>query len=97
MWQGINNAHPCHETEAQTTIHWAILAAKHNPHNTTILIIPYLNWHQNFTHHTGPSPNTHVITHIPADTTRYEEPTKPQGFNQPRIEPLTIRILCVHH
>ena len=96
-WQGIGYAHPHNETEAQTTIHWARLAAKHDPNTITILTIPYINWYQNPTPYIGPFPDTHVITHIPAYTTKYEEPTKPPELNEPRIEPLAIRILCVHH
>ena len=44
-----------------------------------------------------PLHDTYVITNIPVDTTKYEEPTKPPEFTEPRIEPLAIRILCVHH
>ena len=96
-WQGIGYAHLHNETEAQTTIHWAKLGAKHDPHTTTILTIPFINWYQIFTPHLGPFSYTHVITHISAYTTKYKEATKPQEFNKPRIEPLTIRIHCVHH
>lgn len=86
---------PHNGIEAQTTIHWARLAARHDPNITTILTIPYINWYQNSTPHIGPFPDTH--THIPANTTKYEEPTKPLELNEPCLEPLTIRILCAHH
>ena len=98
-WQGIDYAHPHNESEAQTTIHWARLATKHDPYTITILIIPYINWNQNLTPYIGPFLDTHVITHIPTYITKYEEPTKPPKLSEPCIESLTlaIRILCVVH
>ena len=96
-WQGIGYAHPHNEIEAQITIHWARFAAKHDLDTITILTIQNINLYQNPTPYVGPFPDTHVITYIPADTTKYEEPTKPPELNEPQIETLAIRILCVHH
>ena len=78
-------------------IHWARLAAKNDPNTITILVIPDNNWYQNFAPYNGPFPDTHVMTHFAADTITYEEPINPQSNKTPRIEPLAIRILCVHH
>ena len=38
-----------------------------------------------------------MIAHIPSDMITYEESTIPLELNKPRVEPSTIRILCVHH
>ena len=95
-WKGIGYAHPHNEKEAKTAIHWARLAAKNDPDTVTILTIPDNKWYQNHTPHIGPFRDTHVITHIPADTITYEEPTIPIEMNKPRVEPSTIHILYVH-
>ena len=92
-WHGTGYAHPHNEREAQVAIHWARLATKHNPNSITILTIPDINP----TPYLGPFSYTHVIIHIPANTTKYEEPTKPPELSETRIESLAIRILCVHH
>ena len=94
---GIGYAHLHNEKEAETTIHWARLAAKNNPNIITILTISDNKWYQNHTPYIGPFLYTHVIAHIPADTITYEEPTIPKHMNKPQIEPSTIHILCVHH
>jgi hypothetical protein len=40
----------------------------------------------------------HVNIHFTLDTITYTEPTIPPELNkEPRIEPLAIRILCIHH
>ena len=96
-WKGIGYAHPHNEKEAETAIHWARLAAKNDPNTIIILTISDNKWYQNYTPHTGPFRDTHVITHIPADTITYEEPTIPIEMNKPQVEPSTIHILCVHH
>jgi hypothetical protein len=56
---------------AQQAIHWARLAAKNDPNTFTILIIPDINWYQNYSPHTGPFPDTHTMTHFAADTITY--------------------------
>ena len=96
-WKGIGYAHPHNKQDAQTTIHWARLAAKNDPHTITIITIPYNNWYQNFTPHTSPLLDTHVIAYIPADTLTYKEPNIALELNKPRIEPSAIHILCIHH
>ena len=60
-------------------------ATKYDLYTITILTIPNINWYQNFTPYLGPFPNTHVITHIPSDTTKYEEPIKPPDVSKPPI------------
>ena len=96
-WQGIGYAHPHNVTNLQQAIHWARLAAQHDPHSITILISPDTDWYQNSNPHTGPFPDTHVIAHFAADTITYEEPTIPPELNIPRKEPSTMRIFCIHH
>ena len=81
----------------QQTIHWARLAAKNDPNTITILVTPDINWYQNYSPHIGPFLDTHVLAHFMADTITYDEPTIPQNTNKPRIEPLAIHILCIHH
>ena len=81
----------------QQAIHWARLAAKNDPNTITLLVIPDTNWYQNYSPHTGPFPDTHVLAHFTADTITYDEPTTPQITNKPRIEPLAIHIFCIHH
>jgi hypothetical protein len=82
---------------AQQAIHWARLAAKNNPDALTILVIPDINWYQNYSPHSGPFPDTHTIAHFAADTITYDEPINPQVPIKPRIEPLAIHIFCTHH
>jgi hypothetical protein len=96
-WNGIGCAHPYNEEMIQQAIHWARLAAKNDPNTITLLVIPDINWYQNYTPHTGPFPDTHVLAHFTADTIIYDEPTIPQNINKPRTEPLAIHILCIHH
>ena len=88
---------PTTKKKQETAIHWARLAAKNNPNTITILTIPDNKWYQNHTPHIGPFQDTHVITHIPADTITYEEPTIPIEMNKPRVESASIHILYVHH
>ena len=95
-WKGIGYAYPHNEKEAETAIHWARLAAKNDPNTITILTIPNNKWYQNHTPHIGPFRDTYVITHIPANTITYEEPTIPIEMNKPQVEPSIIHILCVH-
>jgi hypothetical protein len=82
---------------AQQAIHWARLAAKNDPETLTILVIPDINWYQNYSPYTGPFPDTHTIAHFTADTITYDEPINPQVPIKPRIEPLAIHIFCTHH
>jgi hypothetical protein len=82
---------------AQQAIHWARLAAKNDPNTFTILIIPDINWYQNYSPHTGPFPDTHTMTHFAADTITYVEPINPQIPTKLRVEPLAIHIFCTHH
>jgi len=96
-WKGIGYAHPPNEEMAQQAIHWARLAAKNDPTTITILVIPDINWYQNYSPHSGPFPDTHIIAHFAADTITYDEPTKYQDLNKTRTEPLAIHILCTHH
>ena len=96
-WKRIGYAHPHNEEEVEKAIHWAKLAAKNDPNTMTILTIHDSKWYQNYTPYIGPSPDTHVIAHIQANTIIYEEPTIPLELNKPWIEPSTIHILCVHH
>jgi hypothetical protein len=79
------------------TIHWAQLAAKNDPNTITILVIPDINRYQNYSPHTGPFRDTHIIDHFAADTIIYDEPITPLDINIPRIEPLAIHIFCIHH
>jgi hypothetical protein len=81
----------------QQAIHWARLAAKNDPDTLTILVIPDINWYQNYSPHTGLFPDTHTIAHFAADTIIYDEPINPQVPIKPRIEPLAIHIFCTHH
>jgi hypothetical protein len=82
---------------AQQAIHWARLVAKNDSNTITFLVIPDINWYQNYSPHTGPFPDTHVLAHFTADTITYDEPTNPQATNKPQIEPLAIHIYCIHH
>ena len=82
---------------AQQTIHWARLAAKNDPNTVTLLVTPDMNWYQNYSPHTGPFSDTHVLAHFYADTITYDEPTNPQNTNKPRIDTLAIHIRCIHH
>ena len=59
--------------------------------------MPNINWYQDPFPNTGPLLNTHVISLFAADTITYEEPTIPQDRQKLKIEPLAIRILCIHH
>ena len=81
----------------QQAIHWAILAAKHDPNTITLLVIPDINWYQNYSPHTGPFIDTHVLAHFTADTITFDELTTPQNINKPKIEPLAIHIFCIYH
>ena len=102
-WEGIGYAHPHSKDDAQKAIHWARLAASKNPANVTYIIHPDTNWYQNPSPHTGPFPDTHIISIFEADTIIYTEPTKPpkpQTTNKeekPRKEPSTLQLLCIHH
>ena len=96
-WRGIRYAHPPNIEMAQQTIHWARLAAQHDPYTITLLIIPDNNWYQIPTPYKGPFLDTHVITHFSADTITYDEPIPLNITNTPLTEPLAIRILCIHH
>ena len=57
-WNGIGYAHPHNEETTQQAIHWARLAAKHDPDTITILVTPDINWYLNYSPHTGPFPDT---------------------------------------
>jgi len=93
-WKGIGFAHPHNEEMAQQAIHWARLAAKHDPSTITILVILDIIWYQNFSPYTGPFKDTHVIAHFAAATITYEEPTIPPELNKhPCTETLAIHIL----
>ena len=82
---------------AQQAIHWARVAAKNDPNTITILVIPDVNWYQNYSPHESLFPDTHTIAHFAADTITYVEPLNPQAPDKPRTEPLAIHILCTHH
>ena len=82
---------------AHQAIHWARLTAKNDPNTFTILVIPDINWYENYSPNIGPFPDTHTIAHFAADTINYDEPTNPQAPNKPRTEPLAIHIFCTHH
>ena len=86
-WNGIGYAHPHNEETTQQAIHWARLAAKNDINNITLLVTPDINWYQNYSPHTGPFPDTHVLAYFHADTITYDEPTTPKNINNPRIEP----------
>ena len=90
-------AHPHNEETTQQAIHWTRLAAKNDPNNITLLVIPDINSYQNYSPHIGPFLDTHVVAHFNADTVTYDEPTTPQNINKPCTEPLTIHIFCIHH
>ena len=96
-WKGIGYAHPHNEETTHQAIHWARLAAKHDPTTATIIVIPDKDWYHNKTPYEGPFPDTHVIAHFAADTITYDKPNTPQNSPNPRIEPLAIHILCIHH
>lgn len=68
-------AHPHTEDDIQQTLHWARLAAKNNANTITIFITTDPNWYHNLNPHNGPFPDSHVITHLKADTITYDEPT----------------------
>ena len=76
-WKGIGYAHPHNQDATLQAIHWARLAAKHNPTTVTILTLPDTNWYQNLTPHNGPFPDTHVIAHFATDTITYDIPSTP--------------------
>jgi hypothetical protein len=78
-------------------IHWARLAAKNDPNTITILVMPNKNWYQDPTPYTGPFPDTHVISHLAADTISYEEPTILQDRQELKSEAFAIQIFCIHH
>ena len=82
---------------AHQAIHWARLAARHDPSTITILTIPDTNSYQNKVPYNGPFPDSHVMIHFAADTITYDEPTTPQDTPTPQMEPLAIYILCIHH
>ena len=81
----------------QQAIHWARLAARNNPDTVTLIVTPDTNWYQNYSPHTGPFLDTHILAHFSVDTITYDVPTNPQNLNKPQIEPLAIHILCIHH
>ena len=71
-WIGNGIAHPDNKEETQQALHWARLAAKHDPNYTSTLIFtPDKNWYQ----HSGPFPGSHIIALFQADSLPYEEPT----------------------
>ena len=95
-WQGNGFAHPHTEKDAHQALHWTRLAAMNNPTTITILAIPNANWYHNFNSYIGPFPDAHVITHFPADTITYEEPTIPPELKiVPRTKPSAQNILFV--
>jgi hypothetical protein len=93
-WLGTRYAHP-HNKE---NLHWACLAAKENQDTITIFTIPDEEWTTNDAPYKTIFDDTHVIIHFPPDTIIYTESTIPLELNkEPRIEPLVVRILCIHH
>jgi hypothetical protein len=87
-WQNIGYAHPRKTKYIHKAIHWAQLAAQENHDTITILTIPDEEWTTN---------ETPYKTFTP-DTITYTKPTILQELNkEPRIKPLAIRILCIHH
>ena len=81
----------------QQAIHWARLATKNDPNTATLIVTSYTNWYQNYSPHTGPFPDTHILAYFAADTITYNVPTNSQNFYKSRIEPLAIHIFCIHH
>jgi hypothetical protein len=98
-WMGSGYVHPNNPIDFQKVLHWARLAAHHDPLALTILIIPYPQWYHNSTPLIGPFPDTHNINiHFEADTITYKEPTIPIKLNQhPKKEPSTLHVYCIHH
>jgi hypothetical protein len=97
-WQNIGYAHPRKTKYIHKAIHWAQLAAQENHDTITILTIPDEEWTTNETPYKTKFEDTHVSIHFTPDTITYTEPTIPLELNkEPRIEPLAIRILCIHH
>jgi ribonuclease HI len=97
-WLNKGYAHPHNKEDLQKAIHWARLAAKENQDTITILTIPDAEWTTSDTPYKTIFDDTHVIIHFPPDTITYTEPTIPPKLNkEPRIEPLAVRILCIHH
>jgi hypothetical protein len=68
QWHGIGCAHPTTSTDAQQALHWACLAAHHDPTAFTILVLPDPTWYHNFDPMTRPFPDIHIILHFEADT-----------------------------
>jgi hypothetical protein len=97
-WTGSGYAHPNTPIDFQKALHWARLAAQHDPLALTILITPNLQWYQNSTPLLGPFLDTHNIIHFEVDTITYKEPTIPIELNQqPRKEPSMLHVYCIHH
>jgi hypothetical protein len=97
-WLENEYAHPHNKENIQKAIHWARLAAKENQDTITILTIPDEEWTTNDTPYKTIFEDKHVIIHFPPDAITYIEPTIPPELNkEPRIEPLAIRIICIHH
>jgi hypothetical protein len=97
-WMGSGYAHPNTPKDFQKGLYWAHLAAQHDPLALIILITLDPQWYQNSTPLHGPFPNTHNIIHFEADTITYKEPTIPIELNQqPRKEPSTLQVYCIHH
>jgi hypothetical protein len=78
---GVRLCPPITPTDFQKALHWARLAAQHDPLALTILITPDPQWYQNSTPLLGPFPDTHNIIHFEADTITYKEPTIPIELN----------------
>jgi hypothetical protein len=97
-WLESGYTHPSNPSDFQKALHWARLAAQHDPLTLTILITPDLQWYQNSTPLVGPFPDTHTIIHFEVDTIIYKESTIPIELNQhPRKELSTLHVYCIHH
>jgi ribonuclease HI len=96
-WQGLGYAHPHTEQDIQQAIHWARLAAHHDPMSLTILITPNKNWYTHEQHTPTSFSDTHILARFEADTVTYHEPTNPLAIHEPIIEPNTLYIFCIHH
>jgi hypothetical protein len=91
-------AHPHNTKNIHKAIHWAQLAAQENHDTIIILTIHDKEWTTNDTTYKTKFEDTHVSIYFTPGTIIYTKPTIPPELNkEPRIEPLAIRILCIHH
>jgi hypothetical protein len=97
-WMGSGYAHLSNPTDFQKALHWARLAAQHDPLTLTLLITLDPQWYQNSTPLLGPFLDTHTIIHFEVDTITYKEPTILIELNHhSRKEASTLHVYCIHH